>query len=394
MSTDLDFRDCRPPQGDAVAGPRLRFDFPSEAVGGGALEFANPFEIAVARVPSDVRDVLARAEALAREGSWVAGFVCYEAGAAFDRAFRFRGESSLPLAWFAAFNSPVEPSLVNEGPPGSGGFGAWGASIERSGYDEQIDRILASIRAGDLYQVNHTIRLASRFDGDGRAIYHRVRARQPDGYCACLDLGRHKILSLSPELFFRRDGSLLTSKPMKGTLARQGSPVEDEVRARQLRECPKNRAENLMIVDLLRNDLSRVAAPHTVRVPELFAVEIHPTVLQMTSTVTAALRPEAGLPEIFAALFPCGSITGAPKVKAMELIAKLESAPRGIYCGAIGLLKPGGDAIFNVAIRTLLLDTLTGQAEYGVGGGITIESAAKDEYEEILTKSRILQATM
>ena len=206
-----------------------------------------------------------------------------------------------------------------------------------------------------------------------------------------LDLGRHRIVSLSPELFFRRDGDRLVSKPMKGTLARGSNATEDRLNAAALRESAKNRAENLMIVDLIRNDMSRVACAHSVKVPELFSVETYPTVHQMTSTVSAQLRPEADLADIFAALFPCGSITGAPKIKAMEIIAGLETEARGIYCGAIGLLKPGGDAIFNVAIRTLALDGLTGRAEYGVGGGITADSVAHDEYEEMRAKARILQ---
>jgi para-aminobenzoate synthetase/4-amino-4-deoxychorismate lyase len=374
--------------GSLVAGVRLRFDFPPEVTGTAPLHLVAPREQLVARQPQDVRAVLARADALARDGAWVAGFVCYEAGAAFDAAFRFGRPPALPLVWFGVFD---EPAAADTPPHGAMRCDGWQPAIERDRYDRDIARILHHIRAGDVYQINHTIRLHGRCDGDHCALYAQLRAGQPTGYCALLDLGRYRILSLSPELFFRREGERLISKPMKGTLARASNPGEDARRATALAACEKNRAENLMIVDLIRNDLSRVARPSTVNVPQMFSVEVHPTVFQMTSTVTAQLRPDTGLEAIFAALFPCGSITGAPKIKAMEIIAQLEPEPRGIYCGAIGLLKPGGDAIFNVAIRTLVLDGATGRAEYGVGSGITADSVAHEEYEEIRAKARILQ---
>ncbi|HJV26959.1 MAG TPA: aminodeoxychorismate synthase component I [Aromatoleum sp.] len=368
----------------------LRFDFPADAVGAAPLHFTRPRLRLVAHRPEAVPAVLARADTLARAGEWVAGFVTYEAGAAFDPAFRVRPRSSLPLAWFGVFDAPT--AADDPVPPAAVRCDDWQPSVERDRYDADIGRILDHIRAGDAYQINHTIRLRGRFDGDPYALYQHLRARQPTGYCAMLDLGRHRILSLSPELFFRRDGERLISKPMKGTSPRASDPTEDRLRADALRESAKNRAENLMIVDLIRNDMSRVARPHSVSVPDLFAIETYPTVHQMTSTVSAELRSNVDLADIFAALFPCGSITGAPKIKAMEIIAGLEAEPRGIYCGAIGLLKPGGDAVFNVAIRTLALDGMTGRAEYGVGGGITADSDANDEYEEMRAKARILSA--
>lgn len=367
----------------------LRFDFAADGWGETPLRFTRPRQLLVAHRLDAVRAVLARADALARAGEWVAGFVTYEAGAAFDPAFRFRPRSALPYAWFAVFDAPV--AAHDHAPAGAMRCDAWQPGVGRERYDADIGRILDHIRDGDVYQINHTIRLHGRFNGDLGALYARLRAGQPEGYCARLDLGRHRILSLSPELFFRRDGARLISKPMKGTLARGDTPEQDAQHAAALAASTKNRAENLMIVDLIRNDLSRVARPHSVCVPELFAVETYPTVHQMTSTVSAELRPDADLADLFAALFPCGSITGAPKIKAMEIIAGLETEPRGIYCGAIGLLKPGGDAIFNVAIRTLALDGFTGRAEYGVGGGITADSVAADEYDEMRAKARILE---
>ncbi len=374
---------------EATEHAHLRFDFPARDGLQGPLRFARPCETIEARQPGEVRAALARADARARDGRWVAGFVCYEAGAAFDPAFRFRARTALPLAWFGVFDAPAH---VAHGEPGAAPAAlAWAPTTHRARYDADIAAILAHIRAGDVYQVNHTLRLAGPYRGDSLALYERLRRRQPDGYCAHIALGRHRILSLSPELFFRREGARLTLKPMKGTARRGSTPASDRALADALGASAKNRAENLMIVDLIRNDLSRVARPHTVKVPELFEVEAHPTVWQMTSTVTAELRAGVDLEQIFAAMFPCGSITGAPKIKAMEIIANLEREARGIYCGAIGLLRPGGDAVFNVAIRTLALDAATGEGCYGAGGGITADSLADAEYDEVLAKCQVIR---
>ncbi|HET9004491.1 MAG TPA: bifunctional anthranilate synthase component I family protein/class IV aminotransferase, partial [Gemmatimonadaceae bacterium] len=225
---------------------------------------------------------------------------------------------------------------------------------------------------------------------DPLALYQRMRDAQPSGYCAYLDLGRHCILSASPELFFHRSGDRITTRPMKGTAGRGRWLEEDDAAALALASSEKERAENVMIVDLLRNDIGRIARPGSVRVSSLFAVERHPTVLQMTSTIEAELAPRTTLRDIIAALFPCGSITGAPKVAAMQKIAALERSPRGVYCGAIGHISPDGDAIFNVAIRTAWVDRDTSTIEYGVGGGITWDSAASAEYDEIRAKSAIV----
>jgi para-aminobenzoate synthetase/4-amino-4-deoxychorismate lyase len=370
------------------AAPSLRFDFPDPGGEGGPLLFERPGETIEAHAPAEVRKALARADACARDGKWVAGFVCYEAAAAFDSAFRFRGRSALPLAWFGVFDAPARAAA--EAPGATQPSLAWTPTTSRSRYDADIAAIHAHIRAGDVYQVNHTLRLGGRFVGDSRALYQRLRARQPDGYCAYIELGRHRILSLSPELFFRRAGERLTLKPMKGTARRGDTTAADRALADALRASEKDRAENLMIVDLIRNDLSRIARPRSVAVPALFAVEAHPTVWQMTSTVAADLREEVDLERIFAALFPCGSITGAPKIKAMEIIARREEEARGIYCGAIGVIRPGGDAIFNVAIRTVALDAVSGEGRYGVGGGITADSIAGREYDEVLAKCLVI----
>ncbi|NMG00974.1 aminodeoxychorismate synthase component I [Aromatoleum toluolicum] len=374
------------PSDEAVT--RLRFDFPHLGEREGPLVFEQPSEIIVANDVSQVRGALARADLAARAGKWVAGFVCYEAGAAFDAAFRFHGRSDLPLVWFGVFDEPISAVAQTQGaaPPFD-----WALSTSRPRYDRDIAAILEHIRAGDVYQVNHTVRLAGRYVGDWHTLYSSLREKQATGYCACIELGRHRILSVSPELFFSREDSRVTFKPMKGTARRGASETSDRALRESLATAEKERAENLMIVDLIRNDLSRIAEPHSVTVPSLFSVERYPTVWQMTSTVTAEIAPEIGLEHIFAATFPCGSITGAPKIEAMKIIAELESGPRGIYCGAIGVLRPGGDAVFNVAIRTLAVDTISGSGQYGVGGGITADSLARNEYDEVLAKCLVVQ---
>ena len=369
--------------------PRFVLDFPHAAASPGPLCFGTPRRVLVADRLSDVRSTIAAAEACARDDAWVVGFVAYEAAPAFDRAHVVRGPGALPLAWFAVFDRPFDTAAL-EGRPFIAPRG-WSLSRPRGAYDANVEAILVAIARGDAYQVNYTLRLRSRFAGDALGWFLRMRERQAPGYCAYLDLGRHRILSASPELFFRRDGERLTTRPMKGTAAPGATAEETRARAVALEGSEKNRAENLMIVDLLRNDLSRVAVPHSVTVPELFHVEAYPTVLQMTSTVTALARPGVGLADVFAALFPCGSVTGAPKIKAMEMIARLEDAPRDIYCGAIGMIAPGGDAIFNVAIRTVLVDTETGEATCGVGGGIVADSSPGAEHDELLLKARFLE---
>ena len=338
----------------------------------------------------EVEATLRAAQRRAEAGAWVAGMVSYEAAPAFDPALRVRPRTALPLAWFAVFDAPLPVQAAHSAqtaPP------ALQPDVGWPQYAANIESIRDAIARGDVYQVNYTLRVRGGFAADSRALYERLRDAQPDGYCAYLDLGRHQIASVSPELFFRREGDRLTTRPMKGTRPRGRHSSEDEAMAQELAACAKDRAENLMIVDLLRNDLSRLARPHGVQVPRRFAVEKYPTVWQMTSTVTADIREGIDLAEVFRALFPCGSVTGAPKVKAMQKIAELETSARGVYCGAIGYLKPGGDAVFNVAIRTVVVDRELATAECGLGSGVIWDSKADAEYEEVLVKGRFLHRT-
>jgi para-aminobenzoate synthetase/4-amino-4-deoxychorismate lyase len=260
--------------------------------------------------------------------------------------------------------------------------------VSRTDYDEAVTRIKDYIASGETYQVNYSIRLRAPFSGDPWMLFLELVQAQQAEYGAYVDAGRFSICSASPELFFCLDGNRLTSRPMKGTAARGLTALEDDAQARWLHHSEKNRAENVMIVDMVRNDMGRVAASGTVQVPRLFEVERYPTLWQMTSTVTA--RTEASLRDITAALFPCASITGAPKPRTMEIIAELETTPRRVYTGAIGFIAPNRRAQFNVAIRTVVIDRDEAQAEYGVGGGILWESECSDEYRECQIKARVL----
>jgi len=335
----------------------------------------------------DVVSVLEFAEREARSGSHVAVLLSYEAAPAFDPAFVTHAPSDFPLAWAAVLDDvsadeQLELYCSTE----------WEPLVSRNEYDESVSRIRELIAAGDTYQVNYSFPLTASFNGDAFAWYQDLCVAQGAQYSVYLDLGRYKVLCLSPELFFERCGDHVLTRPMKGTMRRGRWLGEDRELAQWLANSAKDRAENVMIVDLLRNDLGKVSVPGSVRVSSLFDLERFETVWQMTSTVESTLRDGTTLVDLMSALFPCGSITGAPKIRTMQIIRELERFPRGAYTGAIGLLKPGGDCVFNVAIRTVVIDTETGVATFGVGGGVTIDSTAEREYEECLVKSRFLHS--
>ena len=387
----------------ASSAPFAILDFPEPDVPPGGLVFTDPVEVIVAERVEEVRPALEAVERAAARGLHAVGFVAYEAAPAFDPALVTRPPGALPLAWFAVFRG-AEPAADVVGGQGSANAGSaegivesasftlspWEPNIPRDRYDADIAAIREAIARGETYQVNHTLRLHATFEGDATSFYRRLRTAQGGGYGAYLDTGRHRIVSASPELFFSRRGTRVTTRPMKGTRPRGRWLEEDEAVARALAESVKDRAENVMIVDLLRNDLGRVARFGSVRVPRLFDVERYRTVWQMTSTIEGDVAAGTSLATLFTALFPCGSVTGAPKVATMRLIAALEEAPRGVYCGAIGWVRPGGDCVFNVAIRTVQIDAETGRAEYGVGGGITWDSTPAGEYAEALAKAAVL----
>jgi para-aminobenzoate synthetase/4-amino-4-deoxychorismate lyase len=307
------------------------------------------------------------------------GFIGYEAGHALERSLAADDPEAdqPPLLWFMLGSSAEVPPPLPD--PASAWAGVPQPLVGRDAYLASVDRIRRHIFDGDVYQVNLTFPAEMKVQGHPIAIYGQLRERAAANWSAMVFTGEHWILSFSPELFFTCEDGRVVTRPMKGT-APAGSDPE------ALRNDPKQRAENLMIVDLLRNDLSRVAKPGSVRVPELFAVEHYPTLLQMTSTITAELEDGLGALDLLRAIFPCGSVTGAPKIRAMEIIAGQESGPRGVYTGSIGTLARSGDAAFNVAIRTLVIPAASEVARMGLGSGIVADSIAQEEWDECLRK--------
>lgn len=371
-----------------VTDPPLRLDG-WDAPCGTAWHFSRLQTTLAAFTPAEVTTVLRQAESAAAAGCYAVGFVAYEAAAALDPHLpALPPLPGLPLAWFIVFAerearpAPQQPSfdqLLSLQP-----------TLIAAAYDRTISALHAAIAAGESYQVNYTFPLIGQCQDDPRDRYAAMLASQRPPFGAMLDTGRHLILSASPELFFQRQGDRIVTRPMKGTAVRGRFPDEDALTARTLQSSAKERAENLMIVDLLRNDLGQIAQTGSVQVEGLFELESYPTVHQLTSTISAKLLPGIDLADIFTALFPCGSVSGAPKKRSMELIANHEAQARGVYCGAIGMLAPGGEALFSVAIRTLLLDRQTGSYRMGVGSGITWDAEATAEYAECLAKASFL----
>ena len=354
-----------------------------------------PARVLVAHHIDEVKPVLEAVHAAAEAGHWCVGHVRYEAAPAFDAALQVHAADG-PLVWFEVHDGAPSawPSAEAAGPAEA--RATWLPTLARPDFDAAIARIHQAIGDGELYQVNYTAPWTGTVTGEGTALFDALLRAQPGGYAACFTAGDEQVLSVSPELFFdwqaSAAGGSILARPMKGTAARGTTPALDVAAAERLRASPKERAENVMIVDLLRNDLSRIAEPHTVRVPELFHTQALPTVWQMTSDVQARTRTGLRLPDVFAALFPCGSVTGAPKVRAMQLIRELERQPRGIYCGAIGVVRPDGRggiaATFNVPIRTVVMRGT--QARCSIGSGITASAAAGAEWQEWLHKQAFL----
>ncbi len=370
-----------------------------------SFRMVEPVGVLEATRAGEVVETLEAAEAAAGRGLWVAGFVAYEAGPGLDPDLVVRireGDdpfAGLPLAWFAMFERAEETTLPLPRDDGVAAApdGTWVPTTPRDRYESSVDRIRELIAAGETYQVNHTMRLRSRVEGDPRGLYRDLCYAQRGAFSAYLDLGRYRILSASPELFFElRNGGAIVTKPMKGTTPRGRWPDEDRAAAEGLLASAKDRAENAMIVDLLRNDLGRISRTGSVTWADVFRAERYETVWQLTTTVSSELESDVGVAGVFRGLFPSGSVTGAPKVRTMRIIGELEDSPRGVYCGAVGYLAPDGSghprARFNVAIRTVTVDTSSGTAEYGVGGGITWDSDAEAEYEEAVAKTRVLTA--
>ncbi|MET4677204.1 MULTISPECIES: aminodeoxychorismate synthase component I [unclassified Luteibacter] len=364
---------------------------------GWAEVFSRPSRTFVARQPADVPDTLAAMQRALAEGHYLAGYFSYELGYVLEPHLgdRLPAERQVPLIWFGQYDEP--PTILQ----GDAIEALWPRDRvyaspltfewDRNAYRNRFDAVMEAIRRGDAYQVNLSMRAHFRVTGDARALYGQLRHTSGGAHGAFIDDGERQLLGFSPELFFALDAEgTMTTRPMKGTVPRGADDVTDRAQREALRHSLKNRTENLMIVDLIRNDLGRLAVPGTVAVPELFTVETYPTVHQMTSTVQATLPSGSPIASMLAALFPCGSITGAPKIRAMQIIRDLEASARGAYCGAIGHFAPDGAARFSVAIRTLTVTD--GVGELGVGGAVVSDSDADQEYDECLLKARFYEA--
>ena len=350
------------------------------------LHFTAPQRIIQATSLTDVLPALREIEDLIKAHAWhAAGFLSYEAAPAFDEAHQAHPKTDFPLLWFGLYPAPRVITLPE--PASAKPALTWSPTVDRDTYNAAIALIKEHIAEGQTYQVNYTMRLQTDFHSDPWNFFLHL-ARTQNNHAAYIDTGRYVIASASPELFFHLDGETITGRPMKGTVKRGRTTLEDQEQAQWLHESEKNRAENVMIVDMIRNDLGRIASIGSVQVPELFSTEKYPTLWQMTSTVQA--KTSASLTHIFSALYPCASITGAPKVSTMQIISELETTPRKIYTGSIGYIAPNRKAKFNVAIRTALIDRESQTAEYGVGGGIVWDSTSTDEYAEALLKARVL----
>ncbi|KGB52139.1 Para-aminobenzoate synthase, component I [Sphingopyxis sp. LC81] len=366
--------------------------------------FACPVEVLTAHSAAEVPALLSALEAAQARGLHAAGYLTYEAGKALAPAWRGAVDAETgdaPLGWFGLFDTVrrIDADKVADllPDPASAWIGKVAPRVARADYLAAVEAVLGLIRAGDIYQANFTFRADVPVRGNPLAVHARLRRTARAGYGGVIWTGEQAIVSHSPELFFALRGGQVMARPMKGTAARLSDPEADAAAARELAEDPKQRAENLMIVDLIRNDLSRVAVPGSVAVPDLFRVESFPTIHQLVSDVSARLPEGAGAVDVLRAAFPCGSITGAPKVRAMEIIDELESGARGLYTGSIGFIEPGGDAAFNVAIRTLLLPQSALQdgpacATLGLGSGIVADSEPVEEWRECLAKGEFVGA--
>ncbi|TPL60317.1 aminodeoxychorismate synthase component I [Mesorhizobium sp. B2-4-2] len=360
------------------------------------LVFDRPDDIITAHEARDFSATLQAAQAAHDAGKWLAGYFSYEAGYLLEPKLvpLLPAGRRAPLVCLGVFDAPVqEPVPPRKAAATNGPIFDARATWSFEDYEKRFSRLHRHIRQGDCYQGNLTFPVHAQWSGDPLAAFDALTERQPVKYGALVSLGDPVVLSRSPELFFEIDAQgMVETHPMKGTAPRGATEADDERQKTFLRNDEKNQAENRMIVDLLRNDISLISEVGTLEVPELFRIETYPTVHQMVSDVRAKLLPGLTIRQIFAALFPCGSITGAPKIRAMEILHDLEGTPRDVYCGAIGWIAPGGTMRFSVAIRTISLFP-GGEAVYNVGGGIVFDSTAQEEYQECLLKARFATGT-
>lgn len=396
---------------DKMVLPSLSTEIPcvllenTQAQGAAAAShlFWEPIDVVVCTRAEEIDASFARIEAGRRVGLYAAGWFAYELGYYLDPALVLHARKlspATPLLWFGLFraHAALTPSELARwwrqqpvGATAAPGIDVPMLNMTRADYRAVLARIERYIEAGDTYQANFTLKYRLKLRDTREALYFALRENQPVEYAAYIRADTHTVMSFSPELFFRKTGTAILSKPMKGTAPRGRDSAHDSLLSEQLRTDAKSRAENLMIVDLLRNDFGRIAAGGTVKVPQLFEIERYRTLLQMTSTIAAQVDPDISLKSLIYNLFPCGSVTGAPKIRTMEIIRELEAEPRGVYTGAIGYVMPDNDMCFNVAIRTLVFDN-AGNGEMGIGSGVVYDSSIDAEYDECLLKAKFLTA--
>lgn len=372
-----------------MSDPYLQFDF-AHSKNPLPLCFSRPKKIITTHKIDEVIPAIQKVEEAVEDGCYAAGYLTYEAAGAFNPLLAVYRKGKMPYLWFGIFDEPSR-SRKKEQKRSIFQVLKWQPMLDKQSYIESIQKIKEAIQHGETYQVNYTIPFRASFDGDDYAFYQQLRRAQNRGYHAYLDTGRFQILSASPELFFHWSGKQIMTRPMKGTQERGKSFTEDLKNERQLYHSEKDRSENAIAVDLLRNDLACIAEEGSIEVPALFEIEKYATVFQMTSTITAQVKSNTTFEQILTALLPCGSVTGAPKISTMKKISELEVSPREVYCGAIGYITPEKEAIFNVPIRTVIVDRLAKTADYRVGGGVTWDSSVEGEYEEALSKAMILK---
>jgi para-aminobenzoate synthetase/4-amino-4-deoxychorismate lyase len=364
-------------------GPLIYLDF-----NGKTLIFENPVVTFELENVQDIRKTLRIIQSYVDQGYYAAGYLSYESAAAFDPKYKVKESTSMPLLWFGIYKSVNYNCHIKNAD--NYYISEWETAVSSKDYYKNICHIKTEISKGNTYQVNYTIPMRANYHGNGFTHYKKLLRAQRANYGAYIDTGRFQILSVSPELFFECEERRIITRPMKGTIKRGKYYLEDQINYNFLRNSEKDKAENLMIVDLLRNDLSKISELGSVNVMKLFEIEKYPTVYQMTSSIEAKLKDKVSIEEIMEALFPCGSITGAPKIKTMEIINEIEKNSREIYCGTIGYIAPNRNAVFNVAIRTIWIDKEKNMSEYSVGGGITWDSTSQSEYQEAITKAAVL----
>lgn len=371
--------------------PFLQFDFKVNNENNNPIVFKNPEQVIIAHYPEEIEKCLQAIETAVASGRYAAGYMSYEATEAFHPTVKRKTKSKMPLLWFGIFKnkSSVRQEQMND--LNNYATSEWKMNITRDTYERVFNQIMDQITNRTIEQINYTVKFKATFQGDSYAYYKALRRTQQANFNAYVNIGRFQMLCATPELFFQMQHNVLKMKPMKGTIHR-GKTVEEDIRNKEwLATSQKNRDENKMTMHLMKDELKNIVQPNSIQTKDEYLVETYPTVYQMTSTITGRRANHIKVTDIIRHLFPASSIAGVPKKEALELIAELETENREIYCGTIGYITPHEDAFFNVPIRTVVIDDILKTAEYGVGGAITNQSNVTEEYEEMITKAKILQ---